>query len=414
MRRGWAAAAAAAAPLLLAGLAGTPGVAASESTSWRRRQARWGEVTQRPAWWTPAAEMAAFLSGDDPGFVPLLPRGPADLELLVLLEGSGAVDEVTGQAVPQPATSAGAAPTLQGAPERPLPDQRHWQGIVSLLRVTISFTFVLKSLCIATNIIYQVSPLPIARQFAIKGDTGDTDPAPFLSVAFCCCQFSFYGLFACVATGKTGFLVLVYSNMLGILMGTYYVYSFLSNCVNPKSLRLTSLYLKAIAVVVGCQLAAMLALPVGRALLFVGLVSSGCGLVSSTSLVTTVPEVIRTRSSKSLPVPLLLCGEVSCLLWVACGFTLWDMYIIVPNILCTLITSFALALVWYFPSEPEGSPMPKFEGYGALDEPTRGRRPSSSPTAGSGEPGSLNVPETGGTWEPSMSWRRQEREPSPA
>merc|ERR1740121_1510555 len=98
------------------------------------------------------------------------------------------------------------------------------------------------------------------------------------------------------------------------------------------------------------QMGCIIMLPTGRALLLVGLVSSGCSFVSATSLVTTVPEVIRTKCSKSLvPRPVLLCAHFSSVLWVACGVTLGDEYIIAPNICSLFITTFAMFLSWYYP-----------------------------------------------------------------
>mmetsp|Transcript_164890 Transcript_164890/g.529233 ORF Transcript_164890/g.529233 Transcript_164890/m.529233 type:complete len:555 (-) Transcript_164890:150-1814(-) len=259
---------------------------------------------------------------------------------------------------PVPEAPVPAAPVATPVePETP-PVVGGWHQSLAAVKLTITASFVLKALCIGSNIIYQASPMPTAREFAKAGDTGEADSAPLVSIAFSCTQFSFYGTFAFMATGKSGFLVLVYSNALGLIMGFYYVYAYMSNCHNPANLQKTWKYLKFIAVCVLGQMISTYFLPTGRALLLVGLVSSTCSMVSAVSLVTTVPEVFRTKCSKSLPVAILVCGEVSGVLWVLCGLMLADVYIILPNVVCLIISTFALILTWYFPSgadEDEGA-----------------------------------------------------------
>lgn len=228
---------------------------------------------------------------------------------------------------------------------------------MEVLKLTFSASFILKSLCIGSNVMFQVSPLPQTRKFAKTGDTGEADSAPLVSIAFSGTQFSFYGLFAYWVTGKSGFLVLVYSNVLGLCMGAFYVFQFIAHCKNPAMIKQTWTYLQGIACVFCVQFCATELLPTGRALMFVGLVSSSCSLISACSLVTTVPEVFRKRCSNTLPVAILWCGEASCVLWLLCGLTLGDAYIILPNGVCLIITTFALSLSWYFPTTYEDEPL---------------------------------------------------------
>mmetsp|Transcript_6987 Transcript_6987/g.15935 ORF Transcript_6987/g.15935 Transcript_6987/m.15935 type:complete len:486 (-) Transcript_6987:452-1909(-) len=233
----------------------------------------------------------------------------------------------------------------------PLPPRtglHHW---LHALKLMLSASFVLKCLCISSNVLYQVSPLPAARQFQKTGDTGEADSAPLVSIAFSCTQFFFYGSFAFFATGKSGFLVLVYSNAVGLALGYYYIYAFLAHCSDKQMASTTWTYLRCLACLFLGQFAFTYILPPGKALLMVGLISSTCTLISACSLVLTVPDVIRKRCSRSLPVPILMCGEVSAVLWLMCGYMLGDLYIILPNVVCVIITSLALFLAWYFPRE---------------------------------------------------------------
>merc|ERR1719409_122092 len=115
----------------------------------------------------------------------------------------------------------------------------------------------------------------------------------------------------------------------------YYVYTFLGNCKNMDIMSLTRNYLKAAA-------------------FLVGITSSMCSLISAFSLITSVPEVLRTKCSKNLPVPVLISGAASAFFWFLCGVDLWDPYIAAPNGIYVLIAGCALSLAAYYPREEKG------------------------------------------------------------
>lgn len=281
--------------------------------------------------------------------------------------GSGAVKTAvtgainsTGQAVAvqavaqhnnatQQSTQA-AAGTAQGAAKQ-IPELRKpW---FSFLRYGLSFAFILKALCISSNIFYQATPITTVRKFTSKGDTGDLDLAPFISCAYGGWQWCFYGLFAYLVTHKGGFLVLVYSNCVGATLGLYYVFAFQQFCKNTKMLQRASTYYYVLATIVGVQAGAIAVLPPVRALFFCGLVSSAWSIIGSMSLLTTVPDVWRTRNSASLQLPLLIIGETSAALWVCCGLMLWDPWITLPNGFSFFACFYAHTLCMRYPP-PQG------------------------------------------------------------
>jgi len=226
---------------------------------------------------------------------------------------------------------------------------RSWFG---WMRFSMSFAFLVKALCMMCNICYQASPLPLITGFKAKGDTGSADLAPFIAVAYGGWQWCFYGLFAYIVTSKSGFLVLVYSNVVGATLGLYYVYTFTLNCNNAAMLQRSSKYYYVLACVACVQIIAIMTLQPVRALFFSGLISSAWSTVASLSLISTVPTVYKNRSSVSLPVPLLFMGEISAALWVLCGVVLWDPWITFPNCFAFVVCTFALYLCWKFP--PDG------------------------------------------------------------
>eukprot|EP00927_Polykrikos_kofoidii_P003261 TRINITY_DN11299_c0_g1_i1.p1 TRINITY_DN11299_c0_g1~~TRINITY_DN11299_c0_g1_i1.p1 ORF type:complete len:350 (+),score=39.91 TRINITY_DN11299_c0_g1_i1:88-1137(+) len=209
--------------------------------------------------------------------------------------------------------------------------------------------FVIKFLCIMSNAFFQAAPLPQAFSFSKRGDTGKADAAPFVGIVVCGWQWTFYGFFACTVMHNTGFLVLVASNVLGSTFGVYYVVVFKRNCRDSVALGRLNLYIKAALTVVSVQFIAFIVLPTDGALWFSGLVSCGCRVVSASSLLFTVPEVVRTGNSASINLPLTQACTISCLLWIVCAALLDDAWVMATNVLSLLFLTAAFSLAIYFP-----------------------------------------------------------------
>jgi len=248
-----------------------------------------------------------------------------------------------------------ATTALNASGKQPLPPPTP-HGVFGWLRFSLSFAIIIKALCMMSNILFQASPLPAAKQFMEMGDTGDTDSAPFISIAYGSSQWCFYGLFAFIVTGKSGFLVLVYSNIVGACLGIFYVFTFQRNCKNEEVMYMSNMYFRVLGTLVGVQLICMGVLPAVRALFISGLISSAWSIIGSLSLMTTVPTVLKTRDARSLPFPLLVAAEASALIWITCGVMLRDPWITVPNVTSAITCGLALGLVWHYPGKEEGLP----------------------------------------------------------
>mmetsp|Transcript_21073 Transcript_21073/g.62893 ORF Transcript_21073/g.62893 Transcript_21073/m.62893 type:complete len:437 (+) Transcript_21073:116-1426(+) len=368
-------------------------------------------------WWTPAAEFAKvydLTSADQisaPRSAALLTRGhaaeaPSQVRPLLLQESTlnllglgaahGRENGTTHKAGAKSGTAAAAhatavkvnATTVNGgnaaADSAKVETKKQVPEIVKkswpeMLRATLSFAFIIKALCMASNLAFQVSPLPAVKEWPMKGNTGEADSAPYISIAYGSCQWCFYGLFAFFVTSKQGFLVLVYSNVCGTFLGFFYVYEFVTRCTNADVWLRSKVYFQVLGVVAFSQVVAMCAMPPVKALFFCGIISSAWSVVGATSMLTTVPQVLKTKSSKSLPLPLLLAAGISAVLWIMCGVMLRDPWITVPNVCCFCCTGFALSLCWIYPrtggeecqeeDEEEAAPLLHEE-----DEPSDGRQ----------------------------------------
>lgn len=219
------------------------------------------------------------------------------------------------------------------------------------LVATFSIAFVVKALCILSNVLFQVSPLPQVQEFEQKGNTGMTDAAPLMSILYCGWQWCFYGSFAFYITQKSGFLMLVYSNASGALLGLYYVFKFNRYCMDPQSIGQLHLYLRAAVAMASIQIIALNVLSNSSALFFCGLLSSISSVIGAMSLCATLPRVIRTQCSASINVELLTVSFASSVLWVICGVMLSDFWIATPNFMGLTIQTICFFFVMFFPRE---------------------------------------------------------------
>lgn len=243
------------------------------------------------------------------------------------------------------------------APVKLVPASKYWstsQWYIMQMRQLIlglSFAMAVKGLCVMGNVLVQVSPFPQVRRWVQRGCTGDADAAPYVSIAFGGFQWCFYGLFAWVVTSRSGFLVLVHSNCLGAVLGTYYVRAFYCNCRNEESLGSLQKYLSAVSTLVLLQVCSMCILPAERALFLTGLISSFCSFIGATSVLVTVPMVIRTKDSRSIPGPFAVANLTSAIVWSLCGYLLDDPLVMVPNLFSVFCSGTSIGLKVFYPSD---------------------------------------------------------------
>lgn len=248
------------------------------------------------------------------------------------------------------------APLLQG---RIGPEWHTWHigkiwpelGGLEKLLAGITFMSMLKAFCMAGNILVQISPYPQVQRWEATGCTGDSDAAPYVSIAFGGWQWCYYGLFAFFVTKRSGFLILVHSNCLGAVLGTYYSIAFYRNCKHDHSLGGLQRYASAVIMLVLFQLCSLAVLPVERALFVTGLISSFCSFIGAISVLVSLPRVIRTHDSSSIPALLVSANTVSSIVWCICGWMLDDPLIAAPNIVGCVSGAICLTLKYMYPHE---------------------------------------------------------------
>mmetsp|Transcript_51012 Transcript_51012/g.122069 ORF Transcript_51012/g.122069 Transcript_51012/m.122069 type:complete len:575 (+) Transcript_51012:73-1797(+) len=230
---------------------------------------------------------------------------------------------------------------------------RIWPQLGGFERLLTGITFMsmLKALCMAGNVLVQITPYPQVQRWEAESCTGDSDAAPYVSIAFGGWQWCYYGLFAFFVTKRSGFLILVHSNCLGALLGTYYSFTFYRNCNHSHSLGALQRYMSAVVMMVVFQLCALPVLPVERALFLTGLISSFCSFIGAISILVSLPRVVQTKDSSPIPLPLVLANLISSLVWCVCGWMLADPLIAAPNIVGCLSCLICVLLKHMYPDD---------------------------------------------------------------
>lgn len=218
-----------------------------------------------------------------------------------------------------------------------------WRGFSALI--------LLKAACMFSNMIFQISPFPLIKTIVNKQDTGDVDAAPLICIAFGCCQWTFYGAFAWCVTSKGGFLVLVYANVMGALLGIVYVMLYHLHCKSEEWWRQLVMYYRVAVTVVLFQALTLCLCPRQQSLLLVGSIASSCSLLTAVSPLFGLPRVVQLKCSKSIRLPLVLASSISALLWAACGIQLNDPMITWPNIIAIAANTILLGFAAYYPQE---------------------------------------------------------------
>lgn len=151
-------------------------------------------------------------------------------------------------------------------------------------------------------------------------------------------------------TRRHGFLILVHSNCLGAILGTYYSAAFYRHCQHDGALQGFYKYAVAAITLVMLQVCSLFTLPVERALFLTGLVSSFCSFLGAICMLVCLPVVLRTRDSQAICGPLVLANLLSSFVWCICGWMLDDPLIAAPNVVGMLSSGICLYLKWLYPS----------------------------------------------------------------
>lgn len=212
----------------------------------------------------------------------------------------------------------------------------------------VSFAFLLKSGAIVSSFMGQMSPLPVVWKMRAEKSTLQFPPFTFFCVFACGLQWCVYGTFAFVVTRNYGFLILVYANACGVIMGLYYVYQYYLNCICP--MRQRQLTNCAYAAVLNGIFQSLVIADIAhtRALLTVGTISAMLSVMVTAAPLAELPAIIKTGDVSSLPKEFVLAQFFCSTLWFGCGILLHDTWILVPNVFGLVLGGFQIFLLFTY------------------------------------------------------------------
>jgi len=192
-----------------------------------------------------------------------------------------------------------------------------------------------------STIIQAMTGIMICVGIRKKGTTGDISGFPFLAGVLGCVLWLRYGLLIQDVT-----MILV--NVICFLFQFSYSVIYYGFALPKRPFQ------KQIAAVFSMISLTMLyismELDLEIAKFRLGLICCTTTIIFCASPLASLGDVLRTRSTESLPFPLILATAIVAGQWFLYGLTIHDPFVMVPNFVGCLISSFQLALFGFFPS----------------------------------------------------------------
>ena len=212
--------------------------------------------------------------------------------------------------------------------------------------------FMVKTLAIASNVALQLSPLRLVTEMRLAGSTLGYSAFPLVALTACGFQWSFYGFFAWTISANQGFLMLIYANILGLVLGVYYIATFAKSKDSSKSdtldrslsnqvLLLTLLFASEL---IFCRLSTNVEL----ALLLSGALAAAVSILVSAAPMVALPRIFQTQSIDSLPVDMVVASLASSVLWFWCGSLLGDPWVWMPNLCGVVVGAIQVGVILFF------------------------------------------------------------------
>lgn len=201
---------------------------------------------------------------------------------------------------------------------------------------------------VLTTIALQASGMPSSFEIRKDRDVKRYDGYPYFTVLAMGVQWCIYGTCGALR-GETTLLTMVEANLPGVVFGIFYCSNYLS-FVPSGDERCKALkgYLKGLATLMVLEIIAFMCTP-DRAVFYFGMIGSTFSAQVGVSPFKTLPEVLRTKSTRSWPLDLCFWNMVQSLATGGFGLANNDPWVLVPNVLGVIaagVQFFLIALFW--------------------------------------------------------------------
>jgi hypothetical protein len=145
-----------------------------------------------------------------------------------------------------------------------------------------------------------------------------------------------------------GFLMLVYANILGFVLGIFYLQTFANFSTCPT---LWKNHVIGWSIFLALELIICHIINVSTALLISGGVSALLSVFVSASPLASVSELIKANDLSTMPIDMIFASFLSSALWLWCGYLLQDPWVWIPNMGGVLFGLIQIALLTYVKSK---------------------------------------------------------------
>ncbi|GFT20183.1 sugar transporter SWEET1 [Nephila pilipes] len=186
-----------------------------------------------------------------------------------------------------------------------------------------------------------LSGLPICLEYIRKGSTLNSSVLPFLAGMICTNLWLQYSVIL-----NDSMLLTV--NLITTLLQTMYVLCYFIITSNKK----TTLQMFGIAIIFlfFTYIYGFHVIGKNAAINTIGFMAAFSSIAASATPLANVSQILQTKSSESLPFPIIFSTFVVTTLWFIYGMLVEDSFIQIPNIIGAILSGFQLSLIVLYPS----------------------------------------------------------------
>ncbi|KAL7069717.1 hypothetical protein ACQ4LE_010766 [Meloidogyne hapla] len=205
----------------------------------------------------------------------------------------------------------------------------------------VNFIELLSFTATASTIGMFLCGLQICTRIHRRGSTEGTGVAPFFLTSVSCICWLGYGLLKKDQT-------VVFVNGVGLVFQTIYLaYYYMKTRLKTRLRHL--ILIECLIAVLTTFLIQNLSLSLNQKENFLGVICMLLNIATIASPLADIGQIIRSKSTESLPFMLCLANMTVCLQWLLYGFLVDDLYMKVPNSIGTIISSVQLSLFVIYP-----------------------------------------------------------------
>jgi hypothetical protein len=201
---------------------------------------------------------------------------------------------------------------------------------------------------VVTTVALQGSPLRSVLEIRRAGDVMRYDGYPYFTVLAGALQWCIYGSTSAIFLNDPSFWTMVFANGPGIFLGIFYIFVFKRHC--PKDDVRSPALDNYLMIGLGIVLAEIAAFVIFDkvAITWFGVLGAIGSAQIALSPFKTLPEVLKTKSTKSWPFDLCLWSFIQSTATGGFGFAIADPSIWVPNVIGVIAAGIQLTLVAMF------------------------------------------------------------------